>query len=272
MAPLTFDSRRLAHVLIAERRRRGWSSREMARRAGVSQPYVIALERAARSGDGAVSGKVPTIAVLAGLAHALQWTPTRLLSQCLSCAQRHALLVYDSHCVDPVAAADSAIALTGAAPPDTWLATIESPVSAHRIDLRPAGQEPLDAPAPYDPASISTALSGEFAAHAGSVGVAGLVVTQQSAALERPAEASVVLEFEQRWPDVVADRAAAADICLSWNVCAYDRNHLVGATLATSAETLLATHDVVWYADRHGVFADADATEHILHLASKGTP
>jgi hypothetical protein len=270
MEPLAFDGRKLAGVLLAERRLRGWSSRELARRAGVSQSYVIALERAARPGAVSAEARVPTIAVLVELAEALQWTPMTLLARCLSFAQRHALLVYDRG-IDPVAAAQSAITAGGFVAPDGWLATSVSPLTTHRIDLHPSAANQAADLAPYDPVAIANALSEELTARAGSIGITGLVVTQQSAALGRSSEAPVVLDFERRWPDIVARQAAATDLCITWNVCAYLSDDVVQASSNVVTEALVATHDLIWFADTHGVIADGDATDRILHLSWKGT-
>ena len=67
LSAMAFDGVRFAHALIAARRQLGRSTRDIAKRADVSQPYVVALERAARG----VDGPTPTIDVLVRLAAAL---------------------------------------------------------------------------------------------------------------------------------------------------------------------------------------------------------
>ena len=90
-----FDSVGLARTIAAERRRLAMSTRELSRRSGVSQPYVIALERARSSADRC--GPNPTVDVIARLAHALGSNPQRLFTAALRPIGQHALLVVEDH-------------------------------------------------------------------------------------------------------------------------------------------------------------------------------
>ena len=84
-----FDPIGFAQWLFAQRKERGWSTRELAIRAGISQPYVVALERA-RAGE-ARRGPTPTVDVVAALAHALDKNILDIFVYSLRPVGRHVL-------------------------------------------------------------------------------------------------------------------------------------------------------------------------------------
>ncbi|MEO7370106.1 MAG: helix-turn-helix transcriptional regulator, partial [Ilumatobacteraceae bacterium] len=77
-----FDAVRFARTLRSHRERLGHSTRSLARLARISQPYVVALERARTVG--AAHGPTPTIDVTARLAAALHIEP-EVLMRCALC-------------------------------------------------------------------------------------------------------------------------------------------------------------------------------------------
>jgi transcriptional regulator with XRE-family HTH domain len=244
--PWTYDPSALARLLVRERAARGWSTRDLAERAGISQAYVSVLERGNR--PAAEAPRVPTVAVLAQLAAALQLSPPRLLLSVLAVRQRHALLVCNDPRTDPIEAAKTAITMQGDTLPDVWLASFASPSVDRAIDLR--SRLPHRARSGYDPAAVTAALEAELGSSPlVNAGAIGLVVTQQSAALRRPSCAPVVTRFEKQWAEVVRTRSEAVGATVLWNICAYRSDDLARAPdRRRVASALVASHDEVWFA------------------------
>jgi transcriptional regulator with XRE-family HTH domain len=243
MSAWRFDPTVLARTLTARRQALGWSTRDLAQRSGLSQAYVVTLERPARRPDAVP--RVPTVVVLGQLAEALGLTPHQLHSRVVRPIGRHALLVYDDRRVDPVAAAQQAITAGGGVPPARWVATCESPHGHHRIDLRPEGAGDDDV---YDPERIERAVTAEFERHAIDLnGEVALLVTQQSPVIAAPRTRGELLSFERRWADAVHERASDADVVVGWNICAYRASDLRAAG-ARATRMLEDAHDLVWVA------------------------
>jgi len=89
--PEHFDVRRFGQQLRDRREALGYSTRQMARIAGVSQAYVVALEGSKSSRDS--SGPCPTVEVLVSFAAALRLHPSELLQSSLRRSGPHVLLV-----------------------------------------------------------------------------------------------------------------------------------------------------------------------------------
>lgn len=265
--PFEFDPYAFASLLVLHRRRHQWSTRELARRAGISQPYVVALERAVT--DPRRPGPTPTIDVTAGLAHALGLEPTALFAGALRRVGRHVLLITDG-------GADRVlrhVRRAAASPVDTWAVARSRPAISAGAGASAPAREPLSidlrrgAGGRYRPEAIAAALGAELARLADDVAgrQIGLVFAETSEVMLGLDDPATILDFEHRWADVVGTAARSAGAHAAYNVCVYDR-----AALATLADPVAATidllhsHDEVW-STRHGrVTSGATAARQVL--------
>ncbi|MEY4173291.1 MAG: Helix-turn-helix domain [Actinomycetota bacterium] len=255
-----FDGAGFARVIAAARIERGWSTRELARRACISQPYVVALERSREST--AERTPTPAVDVVARLADALGIDPADLLSAAVRRSSRHVVLVLDSDHRHPLSHAREF-----AGHDDSqwvWASSQSSGVpraANHHIDLR------RERSGDYRPADIARSLHREL--HDLGQHIAGrrlgLVFPETGAVMATIADPTTVLEFERGWGEVVADAAVAAKSHAAWNVCVYDVHVLRGLDEPVAAFLeLVRSHDTVWSAGRRHRKVGADAAFHVL--------
>ena len=152
-----FDATALASTILRARQRLGLSTRELSRIAGISQPYVVALERARNSG--LRQGPTPTVEVVARLAHALGCEPATLFAAALRQVGRHVLLVVDDAERSPLEYARQATRPG----PDTWVLAGLSPAIRGAAG---AGHRSIalhrDSRREYEPANIASSLRDEL--------------------------------------------------------------------------------------------------------------
>ena len=205
-----FDPARFARTLHSNRQRLGMSTRTLARLAHISQPYVVALERART--PGVKPGPTPTIDVTARLAAALRIEPEALMRCALRRRGAHVLLVIDESVRSPLDVVAGHTTST-----TQWvLAGARAGSNAmtrrhHRsINLR------RDGCSGYDTEAIAAALNRELA----------------SLCAEQPEEA-IGMVF--------------ADTHATWNVCVYQVEALrqLADPVATSLD-LIRHHDDIW--------------------------
>jgi transcriptional regulator with XRE-family HTH domain len=263
-----FDATGFASAVADARLARGWSTRELSRRAGISQPYVVALERA-REG-GADRTPTPAIDVVARLADALGLRIDQLVGSALRRSPRHVLLVLDADHRHPM----SHVREFTRDDPDAWVwassASGDTPRAAsHRIDLR------RDSEGAYRPDHITRSLQRELRALAPELGnrTIGLVLPETSSVMASIDDPGTVLGFEARWGDIVARAAESVGAHAAWNVCVYEVGALRGLHDPVEATLgLIADHDAVWSAGRTRSATGPDAAEHILErLRPAGT-
>ena len=263
--PWEFDASSLARRLRDARQQLGLSTRALAQRAGVSQAYVVALEKAH---DGArTSSPTPTVDVICGLAFALGLDPVELTDSVLRPAPRHTLLVME----DPIGAgAPDALeyARHAASPVDHWVwvaSDLEhSPRrdrSASRIDLRRRN------PDEFNPATIFAAVPGELAAIEPVVRgrTIGMVFAESAHVISLAGDPRQVLEVEHQWGRVVRDAARAVDTRVGWNICVYELSVLQGLPHPVEAVCdLIGSHDTIWSASDNRVVSGATAARRVL--------
>lgn len=261
----TFDASRFGTLLADRREQAGLSTRDVARRAGVSQSYVVALEGARHRG----SGPTPTLDVVARLADALNMPPTELFGAGLRRRSTHVLLV-TAHTNDRSLPLVRRTAPVGA---DQWVVASSSAparLREHHINLR---RSPATT---YQPARIERALHQELAhlEHQLNGVDVGFVFEETSSVMRTLDHPEEVLDFESQWANVVTDAATAIGAHAAWNVCVYRLDHLrelpdpVDATLQ-----LMRSHDTTWFARRQGVATGIDAALHIVqHMKPLHTP
>jgi transcriptional regulator with XRE-family HTH domain len=254
--PAGYDPARLARILRRHRRQHQRSTRELASRAGVSQAYVVALER--NSVD--IPPPTPTVEVLVRLAAAMDRDPLDLFAACLRVRSRHVVLVTDVVTDETLAQA------VGASGADecawVWASSGASvPTAArHRIDLR------RTAGTSYRPARIRQALQRELE-HLGDLRdeELGFVFAETSAVMDSLDDPSVLLEFEQHWGQVVDDAAQRVGADAAWNVCVYELDrvrHLPDPVKAVV--DLIRCHDDIWSGDGASVLVGGAATREVL--------
>ncbi len=252
-----FNAAGFARTIAARRAELGLSTREVSRRAAISQAYVVALERA-RVDDGQRT-PTPTVDVLARLAEALETAPDHLLRLAIRRAGQHVLLLVDGDDRrSPLAAAQR---ITGDDVDWVWASSSSADHRAdrlahHHIDLR------RTRPSAYEPAAIAGALHTEL--HGLGTDIEGrqlgLVFAETSAVMAALDEPNVVIEFEHAWGEVVANAAHEAGAHAAWNVCVYELPAVQGLPEPVAAITdLMRSHDAVWYSRRNSVLTGASA-------------
>jgi transcriptional regulator with XRE-family HTH domain len=266
----TFDSRRLARRLSEARRRLGWSTRELACRSGLSQPYIVALERA-RSKD-AGAGPTPTVDAVARLAGALGMEAVALFAAALRPIGRHVFMVVPRSSPRTLLAAQHA----SGADEMAWM-TVGSPhgsapaggAAHYAIDLR----RTVDGT--YHPDTVADSLTDQLRDLDGSISGSevGLIFTDTSKLMTSLDDPDTITRFEHRWASVVDAAAAAAHAHAAWNVCVYEIGALrsLADPVATTLD-LMRSHDITW-SERHGrMTTGVEASQHVLErLRPAGT-
>lgn len=267
-----FDPAGFARVLVGLRAERAMSTRTLSARAGVSQSYIVSLERARAAATRRAAPPTPTVEVVTRLATALGIDPGELFAASIRRCGRHVLLVVDD---GDRSALDRAVAATRhldhAHPVDEWVwagSAVDGDVGVQhrhrRIDLRRSGARGAQH---YDPNAIRRSLRDELRSLGDDMqGAAlGLVFAETSDVLAALARPEVLLDFEQQWSDTVtaaADRVGAHAVV---NVCVYDPAVL--ATLPAPVEaalSLLRSHDETWAAWGDELVTGDDAAVHLL--------
>ena len=245
-----FDPIGFAQWLFAQRKERGWSTRDLAVRAGISQPYVVALERA-RAGEER-RGPTPTVDVVAALAHALDKNILDIFVYSLRPVGRHVLLVTQGKATPPMDVLRAESGITA----DSWI----YPISVHR-----------EKSATYDQKKISKQLNTEVTNMKDVIGGKniGLVFTETSNVMQHVSNPQAIIDFEHKWADVVAEAVKSVGGHAAWNVCVYtaaSMNALPGG--AASAQVLFDTHSEVWFASGDDVTIGESAKQKILQLVA----
>ncbi len=260
--PWTFDPSRFARILSDTRLRLGWSTRELARRAALSQPYIVALERA-RSAEVA-GGPTPTVDVVARLARALGLDAVALFTAGLRPAGQHVFMVVDKSSPKTVDVARSA----SGADTSQWIA-IGSPAGAtptrgaahHAIELR----RTVDGV--YRPHTVAASLADELRDLGDAIDGCdvGLVFTDTSKVMASLADPDTIMRFEHRWASVVDQAASAAHARAGWNVCVYEIGALraLADPVATTLD-LMKSHDTTWVTQRSHVTTGIEAAQRVL--------
>lgn len=267
-----FDPAGFARVLAGLRAEQGMSTRSLSARAGVSQSYVVSLERARSAATRRAAPPTPTVEVVTRLATALGVDPGDLFAASIRRRSRHVLLAVDDGDVSALDRAAAAIRrLEHADPVDEWVwagSAADGDVGVEhrhrRIDLRRSGARGARH---YDPNAIRRSLRDELHSIGGDMDGAalGLVFAETSDVLAALATPDVLLEFEYQWAETVtaaSDRVGAHAVV---NVCVYDPAVL--ATLPApvdAALSLLRSHDEAWAAWGDELVVGDEAAVHLL--------
>jgi transcriptional regulator with XRE-family HTH domain len=258
-----FDAIRLARTIADGRASQGWSTRELARRADLSQPYVVALERARHGAPG--RSPVPTLDVVARLADALGMDPLELTRLALRPAGHHVLMVVDNDRRSPLALASQAAAVA----PDQWVLASSADDPRRDTQVGHVGiQLHRDGYGTYDPEAIAATLRSELEERRAELSGQhlGLVFADTSTAMSALSDPQVVVDFERHWHAEVTAAVRDLGAHAAWNVCVYAAAALKALPdPVASTVDLLRSHDVVWAAHHRGVLTGSDAAHRVLN-------
>jgi transcriptional regulator with XRE-family HTH domain len=259
--PLEFDARRFAEWLWRSRTANEWSTRELSQRAGISQPYVVALERARLSSD--QTAPTPTVNVVASIAAAFGTDPIALIRRTLRPASRHVLLVVDGSHQPPI----DVIREEAGSTADAWIcgrgqeATKNAKPCTHDIRLHRESMKE------YDPDKISALLDRELNRIVGDIEGknVGLVFGETSTVMSYVSNPDSLIDFETRWKELVSESVASVGAHAAWNICVYEAHILRNRNdVASTMDFLFEHHDEHWYAKGSRVHVGDKAKEKIL--------
>lgn len=232
---LSFDPAGFARLLHEKRRELDLSTRELAERTKISQPYVVALERARNTSSKTKKTPTPTVDVVARLAYALQIDARELFDKAMQIAGRHVLLVVDDSAPTPL----QIIKHAAINQPDLWLCAEKS----GDINLRQTKSNK------YKPTDIIHALDAEMQRLRSEIATQkiGLIFSETSEAMSEVQNPHAVIKFEHKWADVVDKATSAVGARATFNVCVYKISDL--NTLAEPHKVfneLVKVHDELW--------------------------
>ena len=271
-----FDAVRFAQLLSHRRQQLGLTTRQLAMRANISQPYVVALER---SRNGVVAKKSsamspsPTVDMIARLAAALRMSANDLFLQALRPAGKHILLFMEDDMVTSLERARTASTKSATATDETpqeWLCA-GGPVShdtlkshnCHTINLH------RDSNNAYKPKEITASLSNELSRHQANIlgSDIGIVFEETSSLMNHVNNPMSIVEFEHDWKRVVTDATQAVGAFAAWNICVYRIDNLLSLhNPAEVAQDLLRSHDNVWSARNKSITTGTTAAKRLLTL------
>jgi transcriptional regulator with XRE-family HTH domain len=246
--PLEFDPAGLARVLIGTRRQQELSTRDVARRSGVSQAYVVALERARAAN--LAPGPTPTVDVLTKLAYALGIPADLLFRKSTRPKSQHVLLIAD----EPDGELMVSIAHATGTNVGTWLTTSPNNPVDNKVRTLPIQlHAPVDRRSRayhYDSVRVERKLRSELLRHGTSLDAThiGLVFDEMSTVMAALDDPNVVLDEEHRWADKVNAATARVGAHAVWNVCVYSLDALRSLPDPVEATNgLIESHDQVWH-------------------------
>lgn len=225
---MQFNSSGFAKFLHQRREQLHLSTRELAKLANISQPYVVALERA-REFSASQERKLPTptVDVIAQLAHALKIDPTTLFQQALRPASRHILLLVDAKHPTPLQIVEAA------EPNHTHL-----DLKLHKNNSRH-----------YRASDITKALNEQLGSLKSEIAgkSLGLVFSETSHKMTKVNNPQAVVKFEHQWADVVTQAADSIGAHALFNICVYKIADLQSlANPSKTLDELIECHDEVW--------------------------
>ena len=272
----TFDPVRFAQLLSDRRHQLGLTTRQLARRANISQPYVVALERSRHGVDAKRNGNIspsPTVDMIARLAKALQMNAQDLFSLAIRPAGKHILLLMEDNAMTSLERARNASkrsASNKTENPQEWLCAGGQADRTNRKD-----QDYLsislhrDINNAYKPKAIATSLGKELSRHQAKISGSdiGIVFDETSLLMNHVNNPMSIVEFEHDWSRVVTDASQSVGAFAALNVCVYRIDNLLELhNPAEVAQDLLRSHDNVWSARSKSIITGAVAAKRLLSL------
>jgi transcriptional regulator with XRE-family HTH domain len=245
-----FDGPGLAQFIRGARQEQQLSTRDLARQSGVSQAYVVALERACTANSGTGPSPTPTVDVLTKLAFALGIPADLLFRKSTRLRHQHVLLIAD----EPMVGSMAAIMRAASPGVTTWLATSPNqsveddnrllPIRLHAPSIR------RDRTYHYDSVRVERKLQNELRRHGALLAGAevGLVFDEMSTVMAALDDPNVILHEERRWAEKVNAAASEVGAHAVWNICVYDVDALRSLPNPIEATNgLIESHDQVWH-------------------------
>ena len=272
----TFDPVRFAQLLSDRRHQLGLTTRQLAHRANISQPYVVALERSRHGVDAKKNGNIspsPTVDMIARLAKALQMNAQDLFSLAIRPAGKHILLLMEDNAMTSLERARNASkrsASNKTENPQEWLCAGGQADRTNRKD-----QDYLsislhrDINNAYKPKAIATSLGKELSRHQAKISGSdiGIVFDETSLLMNHVNNPMSIVEFEHDWSRVVTDASQSVGAFAALNICVYRIDNLLELhNPAEVAQDLLRSHDNVWSARSKSVITGAVAAKRLLSL------
>lgn len=275
-----FDAVGFAQLLTHRRLQLGLTTRQLAKRANISQPYVVALERSrngVNTNRASAMSPSPTVDMIARLATALRMSANELFSQAVRPAGKHVLLFMEDDMVTSLerartasrSNATSSATLTERTPQE-WLCaggpTDHDTLKSHNclsINLH------RDINNAYKPKAITASLSNELSRHQANISGSdiGIVFDETSSLMNHVNNPMSIVEFEHDWKQVVTDATQAVGAFAAWNICVYRIDNLLSLhNPAEVAQDLLRSHDNVWSARNKQITTGNTAAKRLLTL------
>ena len=271
-----FDAVRFAQLLTQRRQQLGLTTRQLAKRANISQPYVVALERSRNGLDAKRTSAMspsPTVDMIARLATALRMSANELFSQAVRPAGKHVLLFMEDDMMTSLERARTAstksATLTDRTPQE-WLCA-GGPIDhdTHKGHNCLSINLHRDINNAYKPKAITASLSNELSRHQANISGSdiGIVFDETSSLMNHVNNPMSIVEFEHDWKQVVSDATQAAGAYAAWNICVYRIDNLLRLhNPAEVAQDLLRSHDNVWSARNKSISIGNTAAKRLLTL------
>jgi len=269
-----FDAVRLAQLLTDRRRQLGLSTRQLAQRANISQPYVVALERSRGGVDtNSPMSPSPTVDMIARLADALHMSANELFSLAIRPAGKHILLLMEDDMMTSLDRARNASMKNATATdktPQEWLCA-GGPTDHNKHEGQNCISIKLhrDINNAYKPKAIAASLDNELSRHQSDIlgSDVGIVFDETSSLMNHVHNPMSIVEFEHDWSRVVSDATQKVGAFAAWNICVYRIDNLLSLhNPAKVAQDLLFSHDNVWSARNKSVITGKTAAKRLLTL------
>lgn len=271
-----FDAVRFAQLLSHRRQQLGLTTRQLAMRANISQPYVVALERSRNGVHAAKTSAMspsPTVDMIARLATALRMSANDLFIQAVRPAGKHVLLFVEDDMVTSLERARTASTKSATATdktPQEWLCA-GGPVAHDTLKSHNCLSINLhrDSNNAYKPKAITASLSNELSRHQANISGSdiGIVFDETSSLMNHVNNPMSIVEFEHDWKRVVTDATQAVGAFAAWNICVYRIDNLLSLhNPAEVAQDLLRSHDNVWSARNKSITIGTTAAKRLLTL------
>jgi transcriptional regulator with XRE-family HTH domain len=271
-----FDSVRFAQLLTKRRQQLEMTTRQLAKRANISQPYVVALERSRDGIDGKNNNATrpsPTVDMIGRLASALSMSAHELFSLAMRPAGKHILLFTEDDTMsslDRAREASTKGASTSHSMPQEWLCaggTADHNNHSGRNSLSINLHRDINNA--YKPKAIAASLSNELSRHQTDISGRdiGIVFDETSSLMNQVNNPMSIVEFEHDWSRVVTDATQSVGGFAAWNICVYRLDNLLSLhNPAEVAQDLLRSHDNVWSARNKSVITGNTAAKRLLTL------
>jgi len=271
-----FDAVGFAQMLTHRRLQLGLTTRQLAKRANISQPYVVALERSRNGVDTKRTSAIspsPTVDMVARLATALRMSASELFSLSIRPAGKHVLLFMEDDMMTSLERARTASLKSATATektPQEWLcAGGTTDRDAHKAHTCLSINLHRDINNAYKPKAITASLSNELSRHQANISGSniGIVFDETSSLMNHVNNPMSIVEFEHDWKQVVADATQAVGAFAAWNICVYRIDNLLSLhNPAEVVQDLLRSHDNVWSARNKSITTGNTAAKRLLTL------